>query len=237
MKVKSTTNYSMFSYLDGNRKVRDGHVKALMRSIEKRNLLEANPIMVSTKMEVIDGQHRLEAAKRLGVTVYYSVVGDVGIDTVMDLQVAKKWTVRDVIDRWCAAGNNDYIILRDFCDYYGVSPALAKSLLSDVSYKSGTNQGLIDGRFKVTKLEQAKKFADKYVEVRKLIGKKFADTREFILAFQEISKSENYSQAQMLNKLSHSAHTLELRDSRAEYMHDLENLYNRFERQAVTRLF
>lgn len=237
MKIKSTTNYTMFRYLDGNRKVRDAHVKALMRSIQKQNLLEANPIIVNNKMEVIDGQHRLEATKRLGIPVHYSVIGDVNIETVMDLQTAKKWTIRDVIDRWCVAGNNDYIVLRDFCDYYGVSPALAMSLLSDSSYKSGTNQALTEGRFKVTKLQQAKKFADKYIEVRKLINKKFADSREFILAFQEISKSENYSQAQMLSKLGHSAHTLELRDNKAEYMHDLENVYNRFERQAVTRLF
>lgn len=237
MKVRNTTNYSQFRGLVGNRRVRDAHVKKLVASIERNNLLEANPIMVNGHMEVIDGQHRLEAAKRLGLPIFYCVIGDVGIETVMDLQTSKKWQIKDVIERWCIAGNENYLVLRDFCEDYGFSVSLAKHLLSDSSYKSGATDGFIEGKFQVTKLNEALKFADKYAEIRKLIKQRFADSREFVLAFKDLMRSKNYNHARMLSKLEHSAHVLEIRDSKTDYMRDLEALYNRYERQSIERLF
>ena len=40
-------------------------------AIKKNNLLRVNPIIVDRKMNVIDGQHRLEACKILKEGIYY----------------------------------------------------------------------------------------------------------------------------------------------------------------------
>ncbi len=70
--IKKTKNYEMFTFREDNReKIDQSHVQRLVFSIEKRNLLELRPIIVNEKFEVIDGQHRLMAAKFLDVEIFY----------------------------------------------------------------------------------------------------------------------------------------------------------------------
>lgn len=72
--MKSTTNYDMFKFRDDNRtKIRKRHVDTLAESIQRNNQLEKHPIVVNQDMEIINGQHRLCAAKELGIPVYYIV--------------------------------------------------------------------------------------------------------------------------------------------------------------------
>lgn len=65
-KVYVTDKYSIFRRLSGNRDVKEARVKKIMRSIEKVGYIP-NPIIVNENMEVVDGQGRLEAVKRLGL--------------------------------------------------------------------------------------------------------------------------------------------------------------------------
>ena len=55
--VCETTNYSMFSYMVGNREVVHKHVLNLAKSIKVKDL--EIPIIVNEMMQVCDGQHRL----------------------------------------------------------------------------------------------------------------------------------------------------------------------------------
>lgn len=63
--IKRTNNYDMFKRLEGNRFVDPKKVNKLKKSINEVGYI-SNPIIVNEKMEVIDGQHRLEALKELG---------------------------------------------------------------------------------------------------------------------------------------------------------------------------
>ena len=63
MDVIETTDYDIFKGIVGNRKVEKKHVEMLTGAIDRNNLLNVRPIIVNEEMMVIDGQHRLEAAK------------------------------------------------------------------------------------------------------------------------------------------------------------------------------
>lgn len=69
--ILKTSSYTRFNSMRGNRKVSERHVRSLVNSISNRNLLAANPILVDEAMNVIDGQHRLEAARKLNTPIYY----------------------------------------------------------------------------------------------------------------------------------------------------------------------
>ena len=73
-KIHITTDYNLFTYLIGNRDIVDKHVKDLSSQIDERDL--NIPIIVNEKMEVCDGQHRLEACKHHQLPVYYIVTDD-----------------------------------------------------------------------------------------------------------------------------------------------------------------
>lgn len=74
--IQKTKDYAMFHMLEHNREIIPGNLKKIMSSIQVRNLLEYRPILVNKDLEVIDGQHRLEAAMRLGVDIYYEIQPD-----------------------------------------------------------------------------------------------------------------------------------------------------------------
>lgn len=94
VKVYETSNYSQFKTLDCNRQLDLSLVKNIKESVCKEDLLAYNPILVTEKMEVIDGQHRLRVCKDLGHTVYYIIKkhteGVSPEDCVKELNVNKK---------------------------------------------------------------------------------------------------------------------------------------------------
>lgn len=71
-KIYITNNYDKFKTLEGNRQISEGHVKKIMKSIFINGWL-CNPIKVNENMEIVDGQHRFEACKRMAIPIQYYI--------------------------------------------------------------------------------------------------------------------------------------------------------------------
>lgn len=229
--MRKTTNYDMFKLLDGNRSISKNHVDKLVKSIGKKNMLKFNPIMVDKNMVVTDGQHRLEACKILGLPVYYVVEDEkTSIDKVMLLNdVTKSWTIRDFINAYVKEGNQNFIILKEFQNSYGLPVTVSVSLLTGNKLLIGGGQqsSLIkSGKFKVTTLKEADEFASRFKEIYDEIKKPFARTRTFIIAVAEIMKSPDYDHQVMVHKIKLFGDRLKRRDGVENYMKDMEKLFN-----------
>ena len=72
-KFFETTDYSKFKKTRGNRPVDEAHVQQLKKLIEEKDLYD--PIRVNKNMEVIDGQHTLEARKQLDLKIPFIIMG------------------------------------------------------------------------------------------------------------------------------------------------------------------
>ena len=59
-----TKNYDQFKTLEGNRSIDQKNVNNIEQNMREHGVLPT-VIIVNEKMEVIDGQHRIEALKRL----------------------------------------------------------------------------------------------------------------------------------------------------------------------------
>ena len=115
VKIEKTKDYDMFKYREDNRvKIVQRHVSQLVESIKARNLLELRPITVNQEMEVMDGQHRLEAAKILGVHIYYQVEKSLKPIDIITLNVAKRWTMSDYVNYYSKNGYVEYQKLEKF---------------------------------------------------------------------------------------------------------------------------
>lgn len=115
--INKTDDYSIFRYREDNREVHQVHVARLKASIQNHNDLHLNPIIVNKDMEVIDGQHRLAAAKALGIEVYYVIdehYDPAKMITFNTLQ--KQWKPEDFLNYWMKHGREDYRKLKDFMD-------------------------------------------------------------------------------------------------------------------------
>lgn len=106
--VFRTTKYSQFKRLDANRPVKTGRVNKIKQSIEKVGYVQS-PIIVNEKMEVIDGQGRLEALKQLQIPVDYIVVEGIGIKECRAMNINQaNWTTIDFIESFAEEGNISY---------------------------------------------------------------------------------------------------------------------------------
>lgn len=116
--VYRTNNLEQFKIMMYNRDVKEQRIKTLMESIEKNGWLHA-PIMVNERNEVIDGQGRLEACRRLNKGIEYIVVPGFGINECRELnRNTRNWTTTDYINSYAAGGNVNYIRLKNLLKIY-----------------------------------------------------------------------------------------------------------------------
>lgn len=115
-KVYRTSDLTIFKQIDGNRVPNLQHVKRLADSIRVYGM-KCNPILVNEQMEVIDGQHRLMAAKEADSFVYYIVVDGYSLNEVHTLNINQKnWTKKDFMDGYVSMGISSYIKLKRFIE-------------------------------------------------------------------------------------------------------------------------
>lgn len=142
--VKSTLDYEQFKLREDNREaVNQSHVKRLAESIKARNLLELRPISVNGGMEVIDGQHRLLAAKSLGVPIYYIQNSELHSKDIILMNVSQPWGQMDYLNYYVKNGQHEYIKLAEFMKKNSISIKVALAITlghtndAHIRFKSG----------------------------------------------------------------------------------------------------
>jgi len=129
--VLKTTDYSIFKYIKGNRKVDAINVKRLTEAFKKNYL--PTTIIVNEFMEIIDGQHRLEVCKLLGLEVRYEIFPSLRLkDVHMYNSNQKVWSKMDYAISYAEAGIKSYQILLEFCkEYPDLNLGSCESLLTN----------------------------------------------------------------------------------------------------------
>lgn len=117
--IQKTSDYDLFTSFTSNREIDEKHVNQLAKSIAIRDLLHINPILVDSEMHIIDGQHRLEAARMLGVPIYYIVSDDVTRTDISKLNSNQKnWNTMDYINFHTIEGKPEFLKLSKFIATY-----------------------------------------------------------------------------------------------------------------------
>lgn len=131
MKEK-TKDYETFKIYPGNRPIDKTNVEQLVSSISENNLLEQRPILINENMEILDGQHRLEAAKILQVPIFYEIkIGGNHKDIVFLNSTQKNWKKIDHL-RLYSEGifNENYILLQKFMNEHNLKLEIALLLIN-----------------------------------------------------------------------------------------------------------
>jgi hypothetical protein len=110
--VHSTTDYSVFKRPDYQRDVKDSYIEKIMSSIKREGQIEA--ITVDVSGNVVDGQHRLEALKRLKMPVWYCINHALEDRDKSSFacksanNVSNKWTIMSYVN-WAKRNGNDIV--------------------------------------------------------------------------------------------------------------------------------
>lgn len=233
---EGTTEHEVFQHIKGNRPINTKHLNALIEKIKKKNLLHLYPIVVNQNFGVIDGQHRLAAAKHLGVMVYFVLGEEEDQLTVQDVQetnsVQKAWSCKDRLDSFCETGNEEYSMLRSFCNNHGVHITVAQTLLGG---KKRNNKEFSDGRFKVTNFMKATEVMECIDQIAQLTPHfKAQKERGFILAVNDMFKHPQFKPQILIQKVTMLSNRIGKRVSQAEYRQMLEETYNYKNQSPIT---
>lgn len=113
--INTSTNYEQFKLYLFNRVVNESLVKRIMESIKKIGWMDAKPILVAKDLAIIDGQHRYEACKRLGLPIYYVITKVDPQTAIIELNANQvNWKLSDYIQSWAESGVKCYVALRDY---------------------------------------------------------------------------------------------------------------------------
>jgi len=233
--MKKTTNYSQFSFLKDNRTVNTLHVKHLIKSIAENNMLEANPIIVNHNFEVIDGQHRLEAAKVLNVPIYFVEVAGTGIDEVLSLNTNQRnWTTLDYVNAYINKGIVDYQILVDFMREHRITVSIASVVLSGAGKSAG--ELIKSGKFTVKSIRVANEVVELSKKISQYVEPRVMNDRNLYYCLVKLIEGNKILTDRMIKKFSMYPTKLNVMPSSQMYFRSLEEIYN-FASKNRVRLF
>jgi hypothetical protein len=238
IQVHTTTDYSLFKTLNGNRDVNHLHLSRLKESMKKNHLTTI--IMVNEKFEIIDGQHRFLISQELKLPINYIIEKNYGLNEVQILNAnMKNWQTNDYVNGYCDLGYKDYILYRDFINEYGFQSQVAMLLLSN-EYMSGSNKEnpqtrFKEGKFKVKDLNNAKKMAEKIMMIEPYY--KGYLRRSFIIALVSMFKNENFEFTEFIAKLKQQPTTMQDCTSTTQYKVLIEEIYNYRRREKINLRF
>jgi hypothetical protein len=236
VKVYTTINYDQFKTIPGNRGINPAHVKSLVESITQKNLMQFAPIIVNENHEVIDGQHRLEAARQTGIPIEYVIAHDTDLLDVQLLNAnSKRWSTTDYLESYINLGNPQYALLKLFMDTYGLPVSISLGILTD----SDSKRGMMDfknGKIVITKLKQGEMIANEYIKVRKYCVAGVDGSRDFIRSVVVLYKNHPEVINELVRKLEHFGKKIERRPSVLDYMRQFEDVLNSHQQKVFYNL-
>lgn len=236
--IQSTSNYSDFVILPENRRIVPKYLKKLIFSIQENNMLRFNPILVNRKKEVIDGQHRLEAAKILSVPIFFLIIDIAGLKEIILLNSnIRTWILSDYLHAYMILGNYQYIRLEQFSKQYNLTLIKAICILEN-NFREPLfiRDRFKKGNFMIKDYEKAEHFASFYNEVKLFCIDTCYLSRDFYRAVYKIYES-GIDLKDFLFLLKKYTIKIERQGSLKSYLHFFEDyVINYKKRKKILRL-
>lgn len=219
-----TKDYGMFKSLKGNREIRSKHLSRLMKSIQRNNLLHLYPILVNEEMEIIDGQHRLLAAEKLDIPIYFVQEAGLEVSDVRDINANQEsWKIPDYANSYAKMGKPLYEKISKYYKQFGlahttIARIITKGKLSNVEeFKEGAVYPTIDDSL-------AEKVLKLLVDLRKI--EKYLGNKAWAVSIAMLVISKQISPNDILNKFT--GYTKHIRNyvSRKDIEFELNKILN-----------
>lgn len=234
--IYKTRDYKAFSIVQKNRLINASHVNKLKSSIEKHNLLRANPITVNQWGEVIDGQHRLTAAEQLGEYIYFYIAYDVNQQAIHIInKLRKNWDSNSYLQSHIQgipsgkAHSTAYTVVNQISKAYNCSVAIALSMLC-IQTKGPNKDDFINGNLAIPNdetIKTANRVGQVMLAMDELkMARTISRSRSMVSAIVILVKHSSYEKNVFLKRLETNSARIQRAASVNDYLPMLVKVYN-----------
>lgn len=235
MSIQQTVDYEVFQKHRSNRPICEKSVQRLMDSIKRSNRLSSKPICVDHNYCIVDGQHRLEAARRLGIPIYF-VQEDFKSEDMIEMNANQKnWTISDYLNFYNSVDSKpEYKKLKTFIIEENLPLNIALQLLNG-DRSAAFFQNFRDGYYKFpkdldfTEAMERKSMIKECIEYikRKTSGPKgYLDKVTFYAGLVDFFNIKSFSYDVFMTKLSYKIDLLHPCTRQCEYVKIFKEIYN-----------
>lgn len=219
--IYKTNDYNKFTNILGNRDLKERNYRKLLNSMREKQLLI--PILVNEKFEIIDGMHRFESAKTLGLPVYYYIVEGYNIEDVKKANlVSCNWGIDDYLTMFIKLNKAEYNKFQDLKLKFKLSTSQIIEIISTLENKSSKELKYIfqDGSFEFGNYLEVLNFFNSLNDFNEF---RYYRTRPFVKAFLKLYTNTDYSHKIMQDKLRRLSSKLEKKFTYPDYLSLLVN--------------
>ena len=237
-KIQFTTNLGMFKISEVNRDFTTPRstrrIKRISQSMKEVGFLPTQPITIAPSGHVVDGQHRLQSAKELGIGVYYMVDTTIKNSTASIFQAAvrqnesqESWSKNDYIKGYVARGNKNYVTLKEFMNEFPMfSMTECMMFLQNSGTKHCSKVSFSQGLFQVENLEKAKQWATDILQLEPYFKDGY-NSSVFVRTMLTIMEKEpNFSWDNFIHKVKLRPSMIHRCGDKKSYSMMIEDLYN-----------
>ena len=206
--VYKEEEYSKFKKLLGNRDVITSRKNKILKSIQEVGYV-LNPIIVNTKMEIIDGQGRFEALKELNLPIFYVIDENAGIEECRALNLGQtNWNTEAWIKYYAETGNKNYVRLTKLMndnDKKAYTPAVIVGILNNTIVTRGFITNIIkEGELIITEADynRVQGTIEEMSEIEDVISNIKGSSRVVITSIAWILNNTKVNKKRLFNVLS-----------------------------------
>lgn len=236
-KIVFTKNLGTFKYHEVNRDFTtiesQNRIKRIAESMKTDGLLP-HAIVVTSKFSVVDGQHRLEAARIAGQGIYFMVDDSIPNTPKGIFAAAKKynrdakvWSKGDYIHGIAAQNNENYQTLQEFCKKYPSFSLTDKMFfLMNTGTKSVDKSEFADGKFQIVNLNKAHEWADNLLSLQEFFPKGYNKATFVRTMLTIMEKKKDFKFSEFFHKVQLRPNSLKMCGDKKSYSEMIEEIYN-----------
>lgn len=225
--IKATTDYEQFKVMGGNRNIDNNHVEKLKGAmLENPEWFATKPAVVNDQGFVIDGQHRLQAARQLGIPFYYVVGSKMNLMAARAMNIRQKqWTLLDYVRSYADAGNRSYQFILEMVQRY---PALSPGGIVAI-LQGGTNDSQRSGELKAGLLfvedeRAAEAMVETFNNITKITRHHLPNT--FVGIYMGLIDRNDFDENRFMRNLEAKPELFRVSNIAKEVYRTIEDVYN-----------
>ena len=227
VKTGETKKYSLFISPAHQRDIDNNSIKGIMESLKENGVISAVDVRKSLayrgKYEVYDGQHTVEACKRLNLPVIYNEFKDVSNKAMIFLNgKSKKWVMKAYLKFGVTDGIKDYIFL-DRIYRKEKLPLTALIMMYGGVYG---NKSFKELKWKALTKIRGNTILEYIKEIETTFNIKHVRFARFIWGFGRVVDSSKYDHNRMMFQLSKCSGLLTKQADPEGYAQNVEMVYN-----------